>query len=225
MSAVFVTGTGTGVGKTFVTSGLARLFRGLGRQVNALKPVVSGFDPALPWESDSAVLLEAAGREITPEEIERISPWRFRAPLSPDMAARAEVRAIGFQELAGFCRAAAAGDGAAVLIEGVGGIMVPLDDRHTVLDLMAALGQPLILVCGSYLGTLSHTLSAQEVILRHGLSMRAIVVSESEGSPPPFEATLETLGHFAKAPLIGLRRQQAAAENDAAFACLAKLLA
>ena len=225
MSAVFITGTGTDVGKTFVAAGLIRYFRGLGQPVAALKPLVSGFDLAAPSGSDPAVLLEALGREVKPEELKRVSPWRFRAPLSPDMAARVENKAIDLQAVVDFCRAAIAGNDGALLIEGIGGIMVPLDAHHTVLDLMIALTLPLILVAGSYLGTLSHVLSAQDVILRHALDLRAIVVSETEGAPVPLDATLATLANFAKAPLLGLRRQVPARQNDAVFQHLAELIA
>ena len=225
MSVVFITGTGTGVGKTFVAAGLIRYFRGLGQPVAALKPLVSGFDPAAPSGSDPAILLDALGREVKPEEFQRISPWRFRAPLSPDMAARAENKAIDLHAVVDFCHAAIAGNDGALLIEGIGGIMVPLDARHTVLDLMIALNQPLILVAGSYLGTLSHVLSAQDVVLRHALDLCAIVVSETEGAPVPLDATLATLANFAKAPLLGLRRQISARQNDAVFQNLAELIA
>jgi dethiobiotin synthetase len=225
VSAVFITGTGTDVGKTFVAAGLIRYFRGLGQPVAALKPLVSGFDPAAPSGSDPAILIEALGREVNPEELKRISPWRFRAPLSPDMAARAENKAIDLQAVVAFCRAEIAGSDGALLIEGIGGIMVPLDGRHTVLDLMSLLNLPLILVAGSYLGTLSHVLSAQDVILRHALDLRAIVVSETEAAPAPLEATLATLANFAKAPLLGLRRQISARQNDAVFQNLAELIA
>jgi dethiobiotin synthetase len=225
VSAVFITGTGTGVGKTFVAAGLIRYFRGLGQPVNALKPLVSGFDPGAPSGSDPAVLLEALGREVKPQELERISPWRFRAPLSPDMAARAENKAIDLQAVVDFCRVAIARNDGALLIEGIGGIMVPLDACQTVLHLMSLLNLPLILVAGSYLGTLSHVLSAQDVILRHALDLRAIVVSESEGAPVPLDATLATLANFAKAPLLGLRRQVLPRQNDAVFQNLAELIA
>ncbi|MGI8567835.1 MAG: dethiobiotin synthase [Methylocella sp.] len=224
MSAVFITGTGTDVGKTFVAAGLIRYFRGLGQPVAALKPLASGFDPAAPSGSDPAALLNALGREVTPDEVQRISPWRFRAPFSPDMAAQAENRAIDLQAVVDFCRAAIAGNDGALLIEGIGGIMVPLDARHTVLDLMIALNQPLILVGGSYLGTLSHVLSAQDVILRHALDLRAIVVSETEGAKVPLDATLATLANFAKAPLLGLPRQVPARQNGADFQHLAELI-
>jgi dethiobiotin synthetase len=225
VSAVFITGTGTDVGKTFVAAGLIRYFRGLGQPVAALKPLVSGFDLAAPSGSDPTILLDAMGREVKPEELERVSPWRFRAALSPDMAARAENKAIDLQAVVDFCRVAIAGNEGALLIEGIGGIMVPLDARHTMLELMSLLNLPLILVAGSYLGTLSHVLSAQDVILRHALDLRAIVVSETEGAPVPLDATLATLANFAKAPLLGLRRQVPARQNDAVFQHLAELIA
>jgi dethiobiotin synthetase len=225
VSAVFITGTGTDVGKTFVAAGLIRYLRGLGQPVNALKPLVSGFDPAEPSGSDPAILIEALGRKVKPEELERVSPWRFRAPLSPDMAARAENKAIDLEAVVDFCRATIAGNEGALLIEGIGGIMVPLDARHTVLDLMRLLDLPLILVAGSYLGTLSHVLSAQDVILRHALDLRAIVVSETEGATVPVDATLATLANFAKAPLLDLRRQVPARQYDAVFQNLAELIA
>ncbi|HMF06532.1 MAG TPA: dethiobiotin synthase [Methylocella sp.] len=225
MPAIFITGSGTGVGKTFVACGLITHFRALGRPVGALKPLVSGFDPAALIDSDPAMLLEALGRSVTADELQQISPWRFCAPLSPDMAARAEGRSIDFQRIVDFCRAEIAKTAGTLLIEGIGGIMVPLDRRHTVLDLMAALGQPVVLVGGSYLGTLSHVLSAQDVILHHGLGLRAIVISESEGTPPPLRETLVSLGNFISSPLIGLVRQVPEAQNRAAFQRLAELIA
>lgn len=224
MAPLFITGTGTGVGKTFVASGLIRHLRKLEKPVDALKPVASGFDPSNPRGSDPAILAEALGRKVTLDEIKRISPWRFRAPLSPDMAARVEGKSIDFPAVVEFCRSATAQAArGTVLIEGIGGIMVPLDERHTVLDLMIALELPLILVGGTYLGTLSHVLSAQDVVLRRGLDLRAIVISESAGGGPPFEATLTTLSRFAKAPLMGLPRQ-AVGQQSGGLRLLAKLI-
>ena len=224
MSAVFITGTGTDVGKTFVAAGLIRCLRELRRPVNAVKPLVSGFDPATPSGSDPAILLEALGRQVNPEELKQLSPWRFRAPLSPDMAARAEDRTIDFDDVVDFCGTAIAESGGTLLIEGIGGIMVPLDQRRTVLDLMLALRLPLILVAGSYVGTLSHTLCAQEVILRHALGLCAIVVSETADAPVPLEATLTALANFANAPLLGLRREGPVSRNDAVFRHLVELI-
>jgi dethiobiotin synthetase len=220
MPAIFVTGTGTDVGKTFVTAGLVRFFQRKGRVVSALKPIVSGFDPESPAGSDPAVLLDALGEPVTEQSLARVSPWRFRAPLSADMASRAEGRTIDFEAVVALCRAAMPTREDILLVEGVGGIMVPLDERHTVLDLMARLGVPLVLVGGTYLGALSHVLSAQAVLLYRGLDLAAIVISESEGSTVPLEATLETLSRFTAAPLLGLPRVCVLNRADDAFARL-----
>src|SRR5262249_27065093 len=163
MTAVFITATGTDIGKTFLTAGLIRHIRGAGGAVAAIKPIVSGFDPGAWQDSDPAVLLAALGRPVALEEVERISPChfkaplaalarqlalgevepispgRFKAPLSPHMAGGREGRAIVFQDLVEFCRRSMAEDRGVLLIEGVGGIMVPFDDRRTVLDLMSVL--------------------------------------------------------------------------------------
>lgn len=213
MSALFVTATGTEIGKTFVTAALARRLRRQGRAVRALKPVVSGFDDVTKAESDPAVLLRALGRAPTDAALAEISPWRFAAPLSPDMAARREGRAIDFAALVDHCRreiAAAAED--PLLIEGVGGAMVPLTDRETVLDWMAALRIPVLLVAGSYLGTISHTLTTLSVLRGAGLDIRAIVLSETPGSIVLLEETRETVGRFAGTPVFTLRRSETGAD-------------
>jgi dethiobiotin synthetase len=206
VAAVFVTGTGTDVGKTFVTAALVRHQRDAGRPVDAFKPVASGVDPANIANSDAGVLLAALGREPTREEIDRISPWRFAAPLSPDLAAEAEGRSIDFNELVEFSRDAAYGRGTA-FIEGVGGIMVPLDATHTVLDWMSALRVPVLLVAGSYLGTISHTLTALHVLAHRNLDIAGVVVSESEAPGASLDDTVATIARFAiPIEVIGLPR-------------------
>ena len=219
MSTVFITSTGTDIGKTFVTAGLIRHLRARGRAVRALKPLVSGYDDANVAVSDPGVLLAALGEAVTPHDAARLAPWRFAAPLSPDMAAAREGRSVDFAALVGFCRDAE-GDGL-LLVEGVGGIMVPLDRARTVLDWAAALDAPLVLVAGSYLGTLSHTLTALAVIAAAKLDVAAIVINETAGSTVPLDETVATLARFAPAvPLVTLPRD--AADGD--FAALAAAL-
>ena len=213
MSGYFITGTGTDIGKTFVTAGLIRHLRAQGKKVAALKPVASGFDD--PAQSDSGILLDALGEAITTTTLDRVSPWRFAAPLSPDMAAAREGRAIDFAELVEFCRRHREGT---VFIEGVGGVMVPLDSRHTVLDWMIALGLPTILVTGSYLGSLSHTLTAVRAL--GGLKIAALVVNESPGGTVPLPETIAVLRRFVPGvPITEMPRQ-----GQADFAPLAGLL-
>jgi len=224
MSAAFVTATGTGIGKTFITAGLVRYFRQCGRAVEAFKPVVSGFDAAAPGLSDPAILLAALRRPSNMEEIARISPWRFAAPLSPDLAAREEGRAIDFAELVTFSKKAvgAADD---VLIEGVGGIMVPLDDSRTTLDWMVELGLPLILAAGSYLGSISHTLSALDVLRNRKLDVRVIVVDETQDSPVALKEGAAAIARLAAPiPVIALPRLAKAAEPHPAFERIAYLI-
>ena len=226
MTAAFVTATGTGIGKTFITAGLVRHLREQGRRVEAFKPVVSGFDAALPGLSDPAILLAASRRSSNIDEIARISPWRFAAALSPDMAAREEGRAIDFAELVSFSKNALSA-AETVLIEGVGGIMVPLDQGHTTLDWMAELGLPLILVAGSYLGSISHALSAVDVLRNRQLDLRAIVVDESKGSPVVLKDNAAAIARFAAPiPVIALPHLSLtkAAEPHPAFEAIAQLL-
>lgn len=196
MNALFVTATGTDIGKTFVAAGLIRALIRAGRTVDAVKPVISGFSMEALAASDTGALLAAMGRDLNAQEAERISPWRFAAPLSPDMAAEAEGKAIDFAAVLQDSRTRIAANPDVLLIEGVGGIMVPLDDRHTVLDWMEALALPVLLVAGSYLGTVSHTLSAVDVLLRRGLKIAALMISETEGSTVGLEATITTLRRF-----------------------------
>jgi dethiobiotin synthetase len=225
MTAVFVTATGTDIGKTFVSAGLIRHFRAAGRTVDAIKPVVSGFDPQAWQDSDPAVLLAALGRPATLAEVERISPWRFAAPLSPHMAARREGRAIAFQEVVEFCRKAMATRRGTLLIEGVGGILVPLDDHRSVLDLMSVLRIPILLVAGSYVGTMSHTLTALEVLVRRNLNVAAVVVSESEASAASLEETVATLQGFADSiDVVGIPWLAPGTYDEAAFARIAELI-
>jgi dethiobiotin synthetase len=206
VSAIFITGTGTEVGKTFVAASLIRQLRSMGRSVEAIKPVLSGFDPEHLAASDPGVLLEALGFPTTLPNVERIAPWRFRAALSPDAAARLEDRRIDVDEVIAFCQSAIAQRQEILLIEGVGGIMVPLDEQRTILDVMMALQLPLILVAGSYLGTISHTLTALDALFRRDLSVLATIVSETPGSTVPLADTVAAIGRFTQ-PVIGLPRQ------------------
>jgi dethiobiotin synthetase len=198
MTAIFVTATGTGVGKTFVASGLIRQLRVRGRTVEARKPVITGFDPRRAHESDTGRLLAALGLPPTPDHIAAISPYRLRAPVAPDLAARLEGAAIDFKALAAFCRDAVTRHKDALIIEGVGGVMVPLDDRHTVLDWMIEVALPLLVVAGSYVGTLSHALTALDVLDRNGLKVAGVVVSETPRSAAGLDETAATIRRFAR---------------------------
>jgi dethiobiotin synthetase len=207
VSAIFITGTGTDIGKTFVATSLIAHLRRMGRLVDAIKPVVSGFDPESSAASDPGILLKALDFPVTLQNVERISPWRFRAAISPDLAAHREGRRIDVDQVVAFCKSAIDQRREVLLIEGIGGIMVPLDEQRTILDVMMALQLPLILVAGSYLGAISHTLTALDALFRRDMSLLATIVSETPESTVPLEETVAAIGRFAQ-PVIGLPRQK-----------------
>ena len=195
MSTLFVTATGTEIGKTLVTAALCHQLRAAGRPVRALKPVLSGYDPATLADSDPGVLLASLGRGG-----ERGGGRQHHAlalqcrPLSPDMAAAREGRRLDLAEILAYCRAA---EGDPLLIEGIGGAMVPLNERHTVLDWIAELGAPALVVTGSYLGTISHTLTTLAAIRGRDIPVAGLVISESAESPVPLAETAETINRHA----------------------------
>jgi dethiobiotin synthetase len=216
MSAIFISATGTDIGKTFVTRGLIRALRARGRKVAALKPIMSGFEPAEAAGSDAGLLLAALGEPVTLEAVAAISPWRFALPLSPDMAAAREARTLDFPAIVDFCRTAIAANHDTLLIEGVGGIMTPIDNQHTVLDWMSALGLPLILVAGSYLGTISHTLTALDVLGRRNLAVTSLVVSQTAGSLVSLDETRSAIARFAsQLDIVALPRLTASLDHPA----------
>jgi dethiobiotin synthetase len=209
---LFVAGTGTDVGKTYVTASLILRLREAGKAVDALKPVVSGFDPDAPEGSDPAVLLQALGRGWSSEALAEIAPWRFRAPLSPPLAAAREGGRLSGEAVIAHCRdrAERTPERTWLLVESAGGVMSPLDDTRTMLDLAAALEAPVLLVAGSYLGTISHTLTAVAVIKAAGLAVAGVVMSDSGAGAPPLKETVVAVSERLQArPVIGLRRGRA----------------
>lgn len=197
MKCCFVTAIGTNIGKTLCSAGLLHHWRQRGMRTQALKPVMSGYTTDRLSESDAALLLQAQGREATAEAVAAISPWRFAAPLSPDMAAQREGKTIDFAQVAGFCRRQQETQQADILLaEGVGGVMAPVAGGHTNRDLIQALGWPVVLVAGSYVGTISHTLTAWASLEAVGITPRLLVLSASAESAASLEETRESLCGF-----------------------------
>lgn len=204
MRQLFVTGAHTDVGKTYVACAMLRAARAKGLSVAALKPAVSGIDEADWADSDPGRLLTAMGRPLTLTELDAIAPLRFAAPLSPPMAARLEGVDLRISRLVDFCRAGLAASAADLtLVEGAGGVMSPMAEDGTGLDLMLSLGLPSVVVGGSYLGSISHTLTAIETLRARGLAIEAVVISQSgEPDAPDFEQTVESVAAFAGAARI-----------------------
>ena len=162
----FVTGTDTGVGKTFATALLTRALRAFGRRTIALKPVCSGD------RSDARILAAAAGDELA---IEAVNPLWFPLPLAPFLAARSENRTISVPALAAWFRETSSGHDS-VLVEGAGGWLTPLAPGTSIADLCAALGLPVVVVAANRLGCVNHTL----------LTVDALPISSGSGASESF---------------------------------------
>ena len=222
MTAFFITGTGTDIGKTFVTAGLIKALKQNRRAVAALKPVASGYHRNDAAASDAGQLLTALGQSVTEENVAAISPWRFAAALSPHMAAAREGRTVDYAALLDFTAKAVANTEGVLFIEGIGGVMVPLDAKHTTLDWMAEIKLPLILVAGSYLGAISHTLTAVDALTRRGLRLAALVVNESPGSTVAHVETAQSLAARVNTAVVTLPRD--AVTGNAGFVALEALV-
>ena len=171
MRGVFISGTGTGIGKTFVTRALAAGLCSKGERVAALKPVETGYtDPA---RSDAQALAQACAR---PELADYAGCFRARLPLSPYAATLEGEPACPTPALLQRGIEAAVAPDDVVLVEGAGGLLVPLDARYTTLDLAQTLGLPLLLVAPNRLGVLSDTLALFDCAERRGLRVLAVVL-------------------------------------------------
>lgn len=198
MSAVglFVTGTDTGVGKTHLTCLLARQLRDAGVVVGAYKPAASGRE-AGHWH-DVDALAQATGHTFP---LERICPQRFIAPLAPPEAARAEGRTVDGQLLkTGVDWWRDRVD--VLLVEGVGGLLCPLTDSETVVDLAAALDWPVLIVARNGLGTINHTLLTVEVARGRGLNIAGVVINEPECPDESSGTNATTISHHGNIPIL-----------------------
>jgi dethiobiotin synthetase len=199
----FVTGSGTDIGKTWFCARWVEALRAAGRSPVALKPVLSGLDAAPLADSDAGRLVSAMGQTVSAASVARICPWQFGPPISPDMAATRAGTPLVLEDIVEFCRSVDAAD---VLVEGVGGVMVPLNDHHLVLDWLNQLAWPVVLVTGSYLGSLSHTLTAVRTLEAADCAPVAVVVSQSEHEPVPLAESVATLQRFCSMPVWPLPR-------------------
>lgn len=181
MDGVFVTGTGTEVGKTVVAATIARSLAEEGKRVAVFKPAVTGLDE---WgEPDHALLRRAAGSGQSDEEI---APYRYGPPMSPHLAAELAGEEISPPRLLAAARAAAAGADA-IVCEGVGGLLVPLTPRYLVRDLAAGLGLPVVIAAPPGLGTINHTLLTIEAARAAELEVQSVVLTPWPEEPGQIE--------------------------------------
>jgi len=190
VSAVFVTGTDTGVGKTFVACALALALRARGRRVAVMKPVETGVDGA----PEDALRLRAAADDPAP--LDDVCPYRLRAPLAPAVAAHREGVTLDVDRLVTLI-ARRAGGADALLVEGAGGLLVPVAGRTTWAEIAARAGLPLLVVAANRLGTVNHCALTARVAAAAGLAMRGFVLSqpsrETDASAPTNAATVRDL--------------------------------
>jgi len=170
MSALFITGTDTNVGKTYVACALAHALRRAGRRVAVAKPVETG---VTSQPEDARRLKEAAGDDSS---LDDVCPLRFRAPLAPTAAARLERRSIDVDALVSWIEARK-GAADVLLVEGAGGLLVPLCGTVTFADLAARCGLPVLIVAANRLGTVNHTALTARVATAARLDLRGFVLS------------------------------------------------
>lgn len=198
MTGLFVTATDTGVGKTVITAALALALKERGRDVAVVKPVQSGAYAADP-EGDAATLKRLAQLPEPPEEI---APFSFAAPLAPLVAARLEGRELALDQVAATVLQRAHGR-ETVLVEGAGGLLVPVGAGWTVADLTAALRLPLLIVARAALGTVNHTLLTLAEARRRGLEVIGVVLNGHVPAPGPDLANAEMIEAFGDTPVLG----------------------
>ncbi len=172
---VFVTGTGTGVGKTVVATALARALRARGIDVGVMKPAETGVTAAGP--EDARALREAAG---TDDALELICPQTFALPAAPSVAAAHEGRRVDLAAIDAAFETLAARH-PFLVVEGAGGLLVPLRHDTTMADLAARLSLPLLVVARGALGTIHDTLATLEAARTRGLALAGVVISHVDG--------------------------------------------
>jgi dethiobiotin synthetase len=189
---VFVTGTGTEVGKTVVAATIAHTLAGEDKRVAVFKPAVTGLDEGV--ETDHELLRRASGSGQSDGEI---APYRYGPPASPHLAAALAGEEIDPERLRETA-AAAARDADAIVCEGVGGLLVPLSPGYLVRDLAVDLGYPLVVVAAPGLGTINHTLLTIEAARAVGLDIATVVLNPWPAEPSGIERdnreTIASLG-------------------------------
>ena len=188
-----MTGTDTGVGKTVLTAAVVASLRARGVAVRVLKPVITGLDEPADdiWPHDHELLARVAG--CMPEEVVLSS---YGPPVSPHLAAELAGRAFALSELTAGIRARVAGD-QVLVIEAVGGLLVPLDHGSSVRDLARAVGLPLLVAARPGLGTINHTLLTLEAARAAGLKVAGVVLTPWPDAPDTIErSNLETIGRL-----------------------------
>ncbi len=202
MTSFIVSGTDTGIGKTWVTVALIRAFLDRGERVLGMKPLASGcevIDNEL--RNEDALLIQQAGWQAVDYSL--VNPYAFKPPVSPHAAAAKEGVQVSLKTILE-CYEILQGQADRVIIEGVGGWRVPFSDELSLKDLVKALELPVIMVVGLKLGCINHALLTAEALDRDGIELRAWVANQLESDYLMQDATMRTLETSIPAPLLGL---------------------
>ena len=197
----FITGTDTGVGKTVVTAALALCLKQHGVRVAVMKPIETGCSTEKPFESDAERLGIAIETQIG---LDRVSPYRFSMPLAPLAAARAAGVTIEVDRIARIFHTLAE-DQHFVLVEGVGGIMVPLAEKTDIRDLITALRLPVVIVGRAALGGVNHALLTIEALRLRAIPVLGILLNQLNPRPHPeqTESTVSLIRERSGLPVFG----------------------
>ena len=195
---LFVTGTDTGVGKTVACVALLRALVASGVRAVGMKPVAAGVDERSSVNADVAALA-AAGNVDSP--LADRNPYAFFEPIAPHIAAQREGATIDLEHVAqAYARLAARAD--VVIVEGAGGVLVPLGPRHDMLDVPKRLALPVVLVVGVRLGCLSHALSAELAVRMRGLRLAGWIATRIDPAMAQADASVAALRERLPAPLL-----------------------
>jgi len=200
LRSIFVTGTDTNAGKTFVTAGIVLGLRRLNIDAVPAKPVQTGCVNGL--SSDLEFALGISGLEPVPAEKQKLSPMVFRAECSPHLAAELEGRTIDLDELiSGMEELARRYE--CVVAEGAGGILVPLGGGKTVLDLMKALNWPVLLVSRNRLGMINHTLLSIHALKHSALQLAGVVINHVDPPSLISRSNIKAVNEFGNTEILG----------------------
>ncbi|OFZ71101.1 MAG: dethiobiotin synthase [Betaproteobacteria bacterium RBG_16_58_11] len=202
MSGLFIAGTDTGVGKTLVAKALIERYVAAGKRVAAMKPVSAGcVQTPEGWLNDDVAQLRAASNVALPLAL--MNPYAFELPIAPHIAAQLAGIEIDLARIESAYREIAV-QSDEVIVEGVGGLLVPLNANQTAADIVVRLNLPVILVVGMRLGCLNHALLTVEAMQQRGLTLAGWIANRIDPAMPAFDANLASLQARISAPLWGL---------------------
>lgn len=197
----FITGTDTGVGKSFVGAGILQAAREAGLSTAALKPIAAGCEetPDGLRNEDALLLQQQCTLDLS---YEQINPVALPLPVAPHIAAVQAGRRLDIDRLVGFCRAVLLKRADVTVVEGAGGWRVPINHRHTLAELPRRLDIPVILVVGIRLGCINHALLSAEAIRADGLPLAGWVANHVDPHMPYAADNVATLESLIDAPCL-----------------------